>query len=37
VTNTHPTGKLIEADKVVNSLLFVGIDDLNKLFGIPEK
>jgi beta-phosphoglucomutase family hydrolase len=33
VTNTHPTGKLIEADMVVNSLALVGIDDLNKLFG----
>lgn len=35
VTNTHPTGKLLEADKVVVSLALVGIDDLNKLFGIP--
>jgi beta-phosphoglucomutase family hydrolase len=33
VTNTHPTGKLIEADMVVESLVLVGIDDLNKLFG----
>jgi beta-phosphoglucomutase family hydrolase len=34
VTNTHPTGKLLEADKVVVSLALVGIDDLNRLFGI---
>jgi beta-phosphoglucomutase family hydrolase len=34
VTNTHPTGKLIEADMVVVSLALVGSDDLNKLFGI---
>ena len=37
VTNTHPTAKLIEADMVVGSLVLVGIDDLNKLFGISEK
>ncbi len=36
VTNTHPAGKLVEADLVVASLVLIGIDDLNKLFGIRE-
>jgi beta-phosphoglucomutase family hydrolase len=34
VTNTHPTDKLTDADMVVNSLVLVGVDDLNKLFSL---
>jgi beta-phosphoglucomutase family hydrolase len=32
VTNSHPATKLVEADFIVDSLVLVGIDDLDKLF-----
>ncbi|MDO8567473.1 MAG: HAD family phosphatase [Dehalococcoidales bacterium] len=33
ITNTHPRGKLEQADLVIESLVKIGLDDLEKLFG----
>ncbi len=37
VTNTHPGGRLLEADLVVDTLEGVGVDDLTSLFGSRMK